>query len=203
MHARRAPTLRAPTASIGAEWAASWSTRFARPANPALELAQAIGQKLQRLGRFVWRQENEVVDVATEALALLQWRRQVGQIGRLLELLDRELVDLLQAALAHVVAAVAEVAEIGLGARQSAGRQALIHLHQHARLAATDRLDRAVQHGLLMAFDVDLDEADLVAIDVVQAVHRHFDGAVGRIGGRRLRPDARTAGNEHPRDTRP
>jgi hypothetical protein len=46
-----------------------------------------------------------------------------------------------------------------------------------------------------VAFDIDLDEADVAAIDAVEPLHRHFDGAQARIGGGRFVRDGRTAGD--------
>ena len=83
----------------------------------------------------------------------------------------------------NVVAAIAKFLEIGLGACQSARRQALFQFDQHARPAPLDCRHGAVQHGLLVALDIDFDETRIAGIDAVEAVHRHLDGAMRRIGG--------------------
>src|SRR5216684_6925969 len=155
MRDRNAPTRPAPTASTGtASVAISWRTCAARPAGGS-ELGQPIGQPTQCLSRLVWRQEDEIVEVLPEPLTLLKRRGQVGKVRWLLQVCDRELIDLLQTSVMDVVAAIAKLLEIGLGERQSARRQALFHFDQHARTATPDRRHCAVQHGLLMALDVD------------------------------------------------
>src|SRR4030095_14324397 len=68
------------------------------PPTRGSELAQTPKQPMQCLSWLVWRQENEVVDVASEPLAPLEGGRQRRQIGRVLHLLDRELADSVQAA---------------------------------------------------------------------------------------------------------
>src|SRR5882757_9267808 len=155
MRGRNSPTPPVPTVSTGtASVAISWRRCAERPMCGS-ELAETIGQPMQRLGRLAWRQEDEIVDVASEPLALLQRRRQVGQVGGVLQALRREPLDRLEASSLDVIAAVAEIPEVGLGAGQSARRQALVDFDQHARPAAPDRLYCAVQDGLLVAFDVD------------------------------------------------
>src|SRR5258708_11496438 len=140
MRARHTPTPPVPTASTGtASAAASWR-RWAAPPTDRSELGQTIGQATQCLRRLAWWQENEIVDVAAEPLALLQPRRQVGQVRGLLHLFGREAVDRLEPPGAHVVAAIAQIAEIGLSADQSARRQTFVDLDQQARPAAPEPL---------------------------------------------------------------
>src|SRR5580704_1043796 len=130
MRGRNAPTRPVPTASTGtASVAISWRTCAARPAGGS-EPGQPIGQPTRCLGRLVWRQEDEIVEILPEPLALLERRGQLGQVGWLLQAGDRELIDRLQASVMDVVAAIAELLEIGLGERQSARRQALFHFDQ-------------------------------------------------------------------------
>src|SRR5258708_39508890 len=174
MRGRTAPTRPVPTASTGSgSVAVSWRTCASRPAGGS-ELGQPLRHPTQCLSRLVWRQEDEIVEVLPEPLALLERRGQVGKVRWLLQVCDRELIDLLQTSVMDVVAAIAKLLEIGLGARQSARRQTLFRFDQHAWLAASDRRRGAVQHGLLMALDVDFDETHIAAIDVVEAVHRHL-----------------------------
>src|SRR5580704_13770390 len=91
MRGRNAPTRPVPTASTGtASVAISWRTCAARQAAGS-EPGQPIRQPTQCLGRLVWRQEDEIVEVLPEPLALLKRRGQVGQVGWLLQVCDREL----------------------------------------------------------------------------------------------------------------
>src|SRR5258707_7126455 len=148
MRGRKAPTRPVPTASTGtASVAILWRTYAARPIGRS-ELGQPLRHPTQCLSRLVWRQEDEIVEVLPEPLALLERRGQVGQVRRLLQACDRELIDRLETSVMDVVAAIAKLLEIGLGARQSARRQALFRFDQHARPATPDRRHRAVQHSL-------------------------------------------------------
>src|SRR5258708_34970511 len=112
MRARHAPTPPAPTASTGTASAAAWWRRWATAPTGSSELRQTIGQQTQCLRRLAWWQENEIVDVAAEPLALLQRRRQVRQGRGLLHVFGREAVDRLSPSRADVVCATTCTAEI-------------------------------------------------------------------------------------------
>src|ERR1700738_3330005 len=114
MRGRSTPTPPVPTASTGtASVAMSWRTCAARLAGGS-EPGQPIGQPTQCLGRLVWREGDEIVEVLPEPLALLKRRGQVGQVGWLLQVCDREPIDRLQASVMDVVAAIAELLGISL-----------------------------------------------------------------------------------------
>src|SRR5690349_7099882 len=72
-----------------------------------LKLLQPLRDPVARRRRLPWRQEDEIIEVAPEALPLGQRRGEVGQVRELLVLRDREGVDRLEAALADEVAGVA------------------------------------------------------------------------------------------------
>jgi len=119
---------------------------------------------------------------------LLQRCGQVRQVGGILHLLRSEPRDRLETAGMNEVAVVVERTEKGLAALESARRQALLELDEHARPAPSDGLHRAVEYGLLVAFHVDLYEAGVAFVEAVEGGHRHLDGAVAaicrRCGGR-------------------
>src|ERR1700730_12711901 len=97
MRDRSAPTRPVPTASTGtASVAILWRTYAARPIGRS-ELGQSLRHPTQCLSRFVWRQEDEIVEVLPEPLALLKRRGQVGQVGWLLQVCDRGPIDRLLA----------------------------------------------------------------------------------------------------------
>jgi len=102
----------------------------------------------------------------------------------------------------HEQATIAQTVEVGAGARQAAGRQPFLDLDQHAGLAALDRPDGALEHGLLMTLDVDLDEAAAAFVDLVETRHRHLDALVSRIGRRGVVRHGRAAGHHHAVDHR-
>src|SRR5688572_8879041 len=164
MPGRPPPTMPAPTASTGGGSATISCSTSPRPSGCLLELGETLRHLPQRLDRLISRQEDEIVDVAAEASALLQRRREVRQIGRVLQDAGGEQAHRLDVAGLDEVAAIVEVPEVGLGAGEAARRQALVDLDQHPRPATADGLHRAVEHGLLVAFDVDLDEADIAFV---------------------------------------
>src|ERR1051325_3831914 len=116
MRGKPPPTTPAPTASTGGASATISCSTSPRPSGCRLQLGETLRHLAQRLDRLISRQEDEIVDVAAEALALLQGRREVGQVGRVLHLLGREQVYWLDVAGLDEIAAIVEVAEIGLGA---------------------------------------------------------------------------------------
>src|SRR6266851_853371 len=101
MPATDALTPPVPIVSTGTTSAAASWRRWAAAPTGGSELGQTIGQPTQCLGRLAWWQENEIVDVASEPLTLLQRRRQVGQVGGFLQLFGREAVDRLEPSLAR------------------------------------------------------------------------------------------------------
>src|SRR5215471_19306467 len=139
------PARRALTGSVsaGACWPKSNGSALGQP-------MKALAHLPHRQFRFLRRQENEVVNVAAEAPAGLQRRRQVGQVGRVLHAVNREAFDRLDVALVDEEAAVAEVSEVAAGPLQSTGRQPVVDLHQHAWPTAPDGFDCTIEHRLLM-----------------------------------------------------
>src|SRR5258708_11301910 len=69
-----------------------WRTCASRPAGRS-ELGEPLRHPTQCLSRLVWRQEDEIVEVLPERLALLERRGQVGKVRWLLQVCDRELID--------------------------------------------------------------------------------------------------------------
>src|SRR5512139_164147 len=120
MRGRFRLTMPAPIASTGGASATISCSTSARPSGCRLELGETLRHLPQRLDRLISRQEDEIVDVAAEPLALLQGRRQVRQIGRVLQEAGREQVDRLDVPCLDEVATVIEILEIGLGAIEAA-----------------------------------------------------------------------------------
>src|SRR3981189_295326 len=107
MRGRKAPTRPVPTASTGSgSVAVSCPARGGRPAGRS-ELGQPLRHPTQCLSRLVWRQEDEIVEVLPEPLALLKRRGQVGKVRCLVQVCDRLQMDLVQTSVMDVVAAIA------------------------------------------------------------------------------------------------
>src|SRR5881394_2392215 len=85
MRGRSPPMMPAPIASTGGASATISCSTSARPGGSRLQLRETLRHMAQRLDRLISRQEDEIVDVAAEALALLQGCRQVRQVGRVLQ----------------------------------------------------------------------------------------------------------------------
>src|ERR1700722_2308942 len=133
MRGRNAPMRPVSTASTGtASVAISWRICAGRPPAGGSEPGQPIRQPMQCLGRLVWRQEDEIVEELPEPLPLFERCGKVGQVRRLLQACNRELIDRLETSVMDVVAAIAKLLEIGLGVRQSARRQTLFGFDHHA-----------------------------------------------------------------------
>src|SRR5258708_12551740 len=95
MRGRKAPTRPVPTASTGSgSVAVSWRTCASRPAGRS-ELGQPLRHPTQCLSRLVWRQEDEIVEVLPQPLALLGRRGQVGNVRWLLQSSPRDLINIL------------------------------------------------------------------------------------------------------------
>ena len=120
---------------------------------------------------------------------------QVGHVQRVLHLVDLERADRMQSTVVHVEAAIAEPAEELASLGDAAIAQMLDKFDQHTRLASPDRLDRALQHGVLVTLDVDLDEADVALVDVVELVHRDLDLAPVGVERRGHGVDGRAPGD--------
>src|SRR5918994_7978209 len=108
MLGRLPPTTPAPTASTGGGSATTSCSTSPRPSGGLLQLGETLRHLPQRLDRLISRQEDEIVDVAAEALALLQGRREVRQVGWVLQALRREQAHRLDVAGLDEVAAIVE-----------------------------------------------------------------------------------------------
>ena len=77
------------------------------------------------------------------------------------------------------VRAVAKGGNLGDGVGNGALEVLFLHLdHQH-RAAAVDQGGGTAQHGVLMALHVDLVEADIAGLDIVQPPRRNDKLAIG------------------------
>src|SRR6266702_2386428 len=163
-------------------------------AKPALLVAAAgrprpLRQRLFQLrqcgARLLARQKQEIVDVALE-LRTRHTQRIIRDIFAPLHPRWVETLDRRQLAMKDKVPAIAEAAEKSLDAPHGARRMTFFGFDQYPRPTPFDRPPRASQHAVLMSFDIDLDEADIAAIDLVERPRLHGNITVQRRLGSKV-----------------
>jgi len=131
-----------------------------------------------------FRNKHEIVDEFVPRRELVA---RVCQEREILVAHGIELGNRVQHAVRQENAAIAERGEAARDARHRAGIAVFVHLdHQHGTLRG-DQTGCAIEHGLLVTLDVDLDEAAIRNPEIVEPLRFDVDACrcagVKRIGG--------------------